>query len=54
VSETLRNAIRSGASARELRQLAEAEGFRSLEHVLLEDLRAGLLDPAAVARALSA
>lgn len=51
VSERLRDAIRAHASARDLRQLAEAEGFRGLDRVLADDVKAGLLDPDALARA---
>jgi type II secretory ATPase GspE/PulE/Tfp pilus assembly ATPase PilB-like protein len=53
VGDALREAIRSHASARELRQLADAAGFRSLDQVLREELRAGRLDPDAVSRALA-
>lgn len=54
VSDAMRDAIRSHATARELRQLAEAGGFRSLSDLLNADLRNGTLDPVAVARALTA
>lgn len=51
VSDRLREAIRGHASARDLRQLAEAEGFRGLDRTLADEVRAGTLDAAAIARA---
>lgn len=53
VSEPLRSAIRSGASAAALRDLARAEGHRDLATLLRDEVVAGSLDPADAARALS-